>query len=352
MKKITRITTKYLKNHPLLNDIVQNALILLVCLLSATIMAFGFKAFVSPAVEGMASFVSGGVSGVSQILVVIFEIFGSNNFDESTKDIIYSVAYFTLNIPIMILSFKGIGARFAIFSAIHVLTLSLLINFVNVDFVNDISAFIGATVKQADGTYVQAGLLTRALFAGVCTGLGSAMAFKFDFSTGGADAVAFYFALRKSVNVGKYSMSINACVIVLFTIFSYINLTTNDSTLVNEMEAAAQMVGLAFITLVFFFVCSFMIDIINTRNSKCQLQIITSATNLKEILLSNIPHGATIVQAKGAFSNEDRIMIYMVISSFEMKYVVNLIREVDPSSFVNVTMLKQVYGKFFIKPIK
>ena len=51
--------------------------------------------------------------------------------------------------------------------------------------------------------------VTRVLFAGVCTGLSSAIAFKGDFSCGGIDVLTYYFALRKSTSIGKYSSNDN-----------------------------------------------------------------------------------------------------------------------------------------------
>ena len=95
-----------------------------------------------------------------------------------------------------------------------------------------------------------------------------------------------------------------------------------------------------------------LIDIINVRNKKVQLQIITSNQELPRYLLASVPHGATVVKAKGAFSGEDRLMIYMVISSLEMKGVIKSIREIDPKSFINVTPLNQVYGHFYSRPVR
>ena len=42
----------------------------------------------------------------------------------------------------------------------------------------------------------------------------------------------------------------------------------------------------------------------------------------------------------------------MIVSSFEVKSVVELVNKVDSNAFVNVFNINQVYGKFYIKPIK
>ena len=95
-----------------------------------------------------------------------------------------------------------------------------------------------------------------------------------------------------------------------------------------------------------------IVDLINVRNKKVQIQIISSFKQMSSYLLANIPHGATIVQGKGAFSGEDREIIYMTVSSLEVKDVIRTIKQIDPNSFVSVTQLQQVYGRFFQKPVK
>ena len=95
-----------------------------------------------------------------------------------------------------------------------------------------------------------------------------------------------------------------------------------------------------------------VIDIINIRNKKAQIQIITSNEELPKLLISNIPHGATFVNAQGVFTDDKKIIIYMVVSTTEIKRSVAIIKALDPESFVNVTQLDGVYGNFHMKPIK
>ena len=53
-----------------------------------------------------------------------------------------------------------------------------------------------------------------------------------------------------------------------------------------------------------------------------------------------------------AFIRVMKIIIYMTVSTNEVNNVVSLIRQVDENSFINVTDLRQVFGKFYISPIK
>ena len=74
--------------------------------------------------------------------------------------------------------------------------------------------------------------------------------------------------------------------------------------------------------------------------------------NLSSALMSHFPHGATIQKAEGAYTKTEQQIIWMVVSSFELKSAVALARKVDPHVFISVTSLIQVYGNFYIRPIE
>ena len=105
-------------------------------------------------------------------------------------------------------------------------------------------------------------------------------------------------------------------------------------------------------SVIYLFVTAFLIDFINVRNKKVELKIVTSMPELSKILLNTVPHGQTLVNGVGAFSGSKRIIITMVISSYEVSSVVRIVQLEDPNAFVQVVPLAQVYGRFFMKPIR
>jgi uncharacterized membrane-anchored protein YitT (DUF2179 family) len=349
-EKLKAKFNNYLYNHIWLKYVVEYSITLLMCILSAVIFAFGLKVFLAPDVssEGFLTLVSGGASGLAQIISLVVELIAKGVTGNPTvvvnANLIYSIAYVVINIPIVILAFKGIGIRFGTFTLLNILCVSLCVNFVNLDFLNEMANFVSS----------QGGLLARALFAGLCTGVSSAIAFKFEISAGGIDVISYYFSIKKSSNVGKYGVIMNSIIVSTFAILTALN---GGSGIINPDTGLAYnpwAIGLGglFFSIVYMFTVMLVVDSINVRNKKVQLQIITNKENLHDLLLANIPHGATIVNGKGAFSGTDKIIIYMVVSQFETRSVIKLIREVDPDSFINVTNLQQVYGRFFIKPVK
>ena len=185
--------------------------------------------------------------------------------------------------------------------------------------------------------------LARVLFAAVSIGLASSIAVRCEISCGGIDVISYYFALRKSTNVGKYALIINCLILI-----SYFSL----SVAYNRGEHLEISILNLLFSFLYLFVVMLVVDFVNIRNKKVQLQIITSFADISKVLIANFPHSTTIVNAKGGYSNNDKTIVYMVVSSNEVKRVVSLVKKVDQHAFVAVTSLVQAYGNFFIKPIE
>ena len=326
----------------------EYAWLFLICTVSAFLFAFGFRAFIAPEDPAgqvvMQRLISGGISGVSQNIGIVIELI----FPQLAKyePSFVPILYFVLNIPIFFLAFKGIGVRFGVFTLINVVEVSLITNFLPQ---SETMWQIAQFVSDKGG-----GLLARALFAGVTTGMASAIALKFDFSDGGIDVIAYYFAIKKSTSVGKYSIALNSVTVVLFTILSVVQFHEEPNLVPDFGETGpviAYLVG-ALYAVVYTIVVALMIDLVNRRNKKSELKVMTSMPDLYKMMLINLPHGATITEGKGAYTGEKRYIITMVISYYEVNRAVKLIMKEDPKAFIQVSPIEQVYGRFFIRPIK
>lgn len=334
----------YIYNHIWLRYTIDYGVTFFMSVLSAAVFVFGVNCFLDPAALGgpmsdSITLVSGGSSGVAQVFLLILQTAGVNI---TNRSLVFSIAYLTVNIPLIILAFCGIGKRFAIFTLVNVGSAFLFSNI----FHGDVFLHIALYVSEYGG------LLPRALFAGICTGISSAIAFKWETSAGGFDIVSYYVSLRKSTNAGKYGLLINAIIITTFTILTAINGTNVFYAKDIALEPWAIAIGSMFFSIVYLFTVMLVIDFINVRNKKVQIQIFTDNKNLPNYLIATIPHGATIVNATGAYSGQERILIYMVVSSLELKHTIKTIRKFDQKSFINVTPLSQVYGHFYSRPIR
>lgn len=332
----------YLYDHKAAKFTIEWGWALVVSTVSALLFAIGYKCFLVPnylATSHELKLVSGGASGISQTIIAALRLIPNFPDSQNFEDLIYGILYFVVNVPIFVLAFFGIGKKFAIITLINVGEVSLFTNLLG----NTPDGGLIDTIAQfADQN---GGLLSRAIFGGFFVGLSTALTFKIDASSGGIDTIAYYISLKKSTLSGKYSTMINCCTICVFTILTVTKMGWGN-------EQAFKMIGCVMFSILYMFVVMFVVDTINLRNKKVRVTVVTANSDLVGVLLANIPHGATLIHGSGAFSGQDKTIIEMVVSSYEIKSTVKVIQEADPTAFVSVTELKQVYGRFFIKPIR
>ena len=329
--KIRRKINNYLFDHRGLRIFLEQSNAFLHALVAAAVFAFGFTAFISPATEEGLHIATGGVSGISQTIALILNQFNVPAW--ITGNTVISIAYFVINIPICTFAFFKIGKRFAAYTALNVGLSSLFIF---------LFTQIGFTIEIGSHPLIADHVLVRVLFGALCVGLSSATAYRGDVSCGGVDVFTYYFALRKSTSIGKYGIALNG---VIITTYSIILSSTSGSNWETGVIAF-------FFSIMYLLEVNIVIDAINLRNKKMQIQIITTSDYLAPVLIANFPHGATVVNGEGAYSHSSRKIIYIVVSSSEVKNVVALSRRVDHNAFITVTSLVQVYGNFFVKPVE
>lgn len=334
MKTFKQRVNSFAYSHIWLKYIFDYGFSVIATAISSIIFVFGMVVFLEPALLGgeasdISAMVSGGSSGAAQVLKLI--IFSITKMDSKNERLVLSMLYLGINVPLLVLAFKGVGKRFAIFTLLNVGLVALFTNIFKGDFFLKVALYVNSNGN----------MLTRALFAGMCTGLSSAIAYKIDSSAGGFDIVSFYISAKKSTLAGKYGMMINGSIVVSFALINAI-----------VSKDYAQAVGGILFSLIYLLTVWLVIDVINIRNKKAKIEIMTTNKELPQLLISNIPHGATVVNAKGVFTENERLIIYMVVSTTEIKRAVDVIKELDPHSFVSVTSLSGVYGNFHMKPIK
>ena len=322
-------------DHYIVKSVLDYIGSFMISLIAAVVFAFGFACFTTPANDDGFILATGGVSGLSQIIALIVELIIKS---ADTRATIISIGYFVFNIPLLVFAFFKIGKKFTIFTFINVLLSSLLISV----FSKTGIAYQIATFELPDGVMPLNSIIVRVLFASVCTGLSSALAYTGGISCGGVDIVSFYLGTRKSTQVGRYNIILNA-----FIVLTYALLRT-----IHPNYGLIYALYSAIFSVIYLMGAGLIIDAINLRNKKVSLQIITAKEHMTEIIIANFPHSATVVKGKGAYSGTDRTIIWMVVSSSEVKKVVQIAQKIDEHVFISATPLKQVYGNFFIKPLE
>lgn len=343
MKKVERIRkqiTNFLYDHVVIKEILSNLKYLFLSLLSACIFAIGFTSFITPHLDDFV-IATGGVSGLSQILSKIFELAGH----QLPKNVIQGIGYTAFNIPLLIMCFIKIGRKFSLYSAINVVATSLLVILFSTE--GGLAEKIGTATlglnTLGDPVYFLDSIIARVLFAAICSGVSSALAFVGDFSCGGIDIVTYYLGQKKSTQIGKYGAVINIGVV---TIYSLLSILKDPSGLWANGLLSLLYSG------VYLVMVAIVIDTINLRNKKVEVRIISKEANMGKILIAYFPHGATVSTAQGVYTKKDELVFSMVVTSREYKKVVAVAKKVDPHCFISISALVRVYGNFFSKPVE
>lgn len=332
-RKLKRDYQMFLLDHQPIKITLEYIWIGIATFISAFALAYGYRAFTAP--SGVPNLISGGASGFSQVLTKLVKLCGDKTFAE--KDL-QSFFYFAVNIPLFIMSWFTIGKKFTIISLINVGLTSILISYIPESWVSIFNVDIN-TINPRQVPF-QYDFLIRALCGGALTGISSGVAYAIGTSAGGVDIITFTIAEKKSTNVGKYNIIINACIVVAYTIINALYI------------GSLSQISTSIYTVLYFLASAKVIDLINVKNKKIELQINTTNEDLPQKLMRAFPHGCTICSAIGGYSGAPRKLIYMTVSHNELKNVMKFIKDADPTSFVNVIGSTQVYGKFYIKPIK
>lgn len=218
------------------------------------------------------------------------------------------VLLFLLNIPVAILGWFKVGKSFTINSFISVALMSLFLNVIPIYSVsNDI--------------------LLNAVFGGVISAFGIGITLKYGASTGGMDIVAMVLSRMNDKPVGIYLFILNGIIIV-------------TAGLLHGWEKALY-------SLVQLYASTRVVDAIHTRHVKLTALIITKkSTELKKAIHAKLMRGITTIPAKGGFTNEDRDMMMIVITRYELFDLKNIIDKVDPKAFTNIIETSGVFGFF------
>lgn len=265
---------------------------------------------------------TGGIPGFAQVLrdfLVKYDFINPNN-----GDLIMSIFIFVANIPILLLGWFGISKRFTIYSLVSVIIQSVVIGFIpKVDF----------------GLNSESQAIMASFIGGLLIGIGVGGALKYGTSTGGFDIIAQYFSFKKGHSVGFISMALNVLIAVLGALITG-----------GDYEIAA---GLIFTYTIFrIIITTVATDKIHTAYNYLEIQIITDNPEpIIETIMTRLGRGVTILKAEGAFSKRAKQVVMVIISSYELQNITDIINEFDEKSFVIAKPVRNVIGNFRKKRI-
>lgn len=229
----------------------------------------------------------------------------------------YSSGIFILlmNIPLFVLGFRKLSKPFMIFT------------FVSTNFLS----FFLMILKYLNFGFKVEDILLSAVFGGVLNGVGMGILFRHATSQGGLDILAMIARKEWNMNIGSALMAMN-CVIV---------------------AVASVLFGVerGMYTLIAMYIAYQCVDkVISGFDVKKQIIIISNKSKeIADIIMVDPHRGVTLLQGKGAYTQEAKEVIYCVANNHQVVRIKQIVDEVDPKAFMSISDMVEVSGKGFIK---
>ena len=286
-----------------LNVLRQYAVITLGCILYAT----GISLFVEPA-----ELSSGGMTGISLIINAV------SGFPTG-------YLYIILNAPMFILGLIFFGWKFLLSTGYATVVSGLLMRLGKYAMHN--------WFKMASFTDQ---VLVNAVVGAVLFGIGMGLIFRMGATTAGTDVIVKILRKRfRHIKTGMISL-VTDMLIVGCSFFVHYD--------INKLFYTALHVVV--FTVVFDWV-------LYGGNSAKTVFIITAKEKCETVItriLKEIDTGATIVDAKGAYTSEEKVMIMCVVKPFLYPRLRDVVHEEDKKAFMIVSSAKEIYGEGYQNP--
>lgn len=265
--------------------------------ISTLIMAVGIYFF-----KFANNFTFGGITGIA-VLVAKFLPISASDFS------------FVVNILLLIIGWIVLGKSFAEKTAYSTILLS-----VSLSLLERIYPMSHPLTNEP---------LLELIFAILLPALGSAILFNIGASSGGTDVIAMILKKYTSVDIGKGLMISD----LIFTLAGFL--------VFNVKTGLYSLFGLI--------MRSALIDnFIESFNRSKYFHVVTSnATCICDFIQNDLQRGATIVNATGAFTGDDKYIILTVLSPSQPVKLRNFIKEHDPKAFLLVSNTSEIIGKGF-----
>ena len=270
------------------------------------LMAVGIYFFKAPN-----GFATGGVSGIAVILANIFPQFGQ------------AVYMLVINMLLLVFGVIFLGRECTGLT----FYCSILLSLENMLFEMLIPMPSPLTAEP----------LLELVYAVLLTGIGSAIIFKCHASSGGTDIVALILKKHTDMNVGTALL----CVDFLIAATTFINFNGGEYVSFAPTTGLFSLIGL----FAKVFVVDDIIDSINL--CKAFTIITTKPQEIDKYITEKMHRGATVYDARGAFTGEERTVIVTVCRRSEAIRLRRTVKEIDPHSFMIITKTSEILGKGF-----
>lgn len=220
-----------------------------------------------------------------------------------------------LNIPIAVFCFKVLGRRFFLRSVRTILITSFLMDYAAPLF----------PVYEGDR-------MLAAICTGILSGLGFALIYMRDSSTGGADFIILSLkSLHPHLTIGKISFAMDAVIVLL-------------GVMIVSKDVDSLIYGI-----IISFLLSTMVDKVMYGISAGKLTLIVTehSWEVAEKIDQVTGRGSTFLKAQGSYSGEDKDVVMCACNNKQMYGIRSVVKEIDPNAFIIIMESNEVLGEGF-----
>jgi uncharacterized membrane-anchored protein YitT (DUF2179 family) len=279
--------------QPVRHHIVQIAYITI----GSAVMAVAYSLFLIPH-----RIVPGGAGGVAMIL----------NYYLHTP---VGAVVLALNIPLLVAGTRVLGGAYGIKSLVGIAVSSLMID--------------GCTYLLRLKPATDSAMLA-CIFGGVLLGAGLGLVFRGGGSTGGSDVVGQIIHRYSNFSTGTAILVVDFIVI----------------TAAGVSFASFELALYGYVNL---YLASRAIDLVleGLSYNRAMFVVSDSAGAVARAITDQMSRGATVVKATGAYTGEDKDMVFSVMAKREVARAREVVRAVDERAFIIITDVYEVLGEGF-----
>lgn len=270
----------------------------IVITIGVLVMTFGLSFFLEPSELAV-----GGVFGFALVINKLIPVLNVGD------------TMFVMNIFLFIIAFIVIGKDFGA----RTIYASLLLSFL----VGRTGALFNITQPITDDIFLN-------MFFGILVqGIGMAIIFYYGASTGGTDIIAKIINKFTHMDIGK-ALLLSDFLIVFAACFIF-----------GVEKGLYAMLGVIMNSVV-------IDNMIEGLDMKINISVISSKLEqIKDYVINDLERGATIYTAEGAYTDESRPVMHIVMSKREFILLKKQIKIIDPTAFVIAYKVKEVMGEGF-----
>ena len=269
---------------------------LLLVLLGNIIYAFAIKLFLLPA-----ELISCGTTGIGLVV-------------EHFLHIPLSGFIFVFNMVMLAVGWLILGRKFAMTTLLSSLLYPIFLEILN---------------QTLGDVYITDNLMLNAIFAGIGLGGSLGIVIRAGASTGGMDIPPL--VLKKFFGIP-----------VPMTLWIF------DFTIMSAQMMFHEAEDLLYGVLLLITISITLNKVLTLGTRKTQVMIISNQHQaVRQAILSKVDRGVTILHGEGGYGGDQKEVILTIVSNSELPKIQRVAREIDPSCFMVVNEVNEVWGRGF-----